>query len=293
MPTTLPARAEHRPVAVVGGGALGRRIALVFASCGGHVRVYEVDAAAGRAAVEFVDAELPALVTRRPGARAGTVEATDDLATALHEAWLVVEAVPEHLELKRSVLAEVDRRAAPDAIIATNSSSFPSSRLIDDVLRPERVLNMHFFRPPEQAAVELMSDGHTDRAVIDLLLGALPAFGLRPFEARQESVGFVFNRIWAAVKREALTVVAEGVSTPAEVDELFRLTVGSPVGVFQAMDQVGLDVVLDIEEHYVAEDPSRSQAPLDLLRRYVDAGHLGVKTGSGFHDHGTGAPTAH
>lgn len=288
MRSTLPTRVEDRPVAVVGGGALGRRIALMFASRGGHVRIHDVDASSRETAIEFVETTLPGLVARRRSALVGTVEATGDLAAAVRDAWLVIEAVPEHLELKRAVLADLDRLAPEDAVVATNSSSYPSSRLIDGVGHPERVLNMHFFRPPEQAAVELMSDGHTDRAVIDLLLEALPAFGLQPFEAREESVGFVFNRIWAAVKREALTVVAEGVSTPREVDEVFRLTVGSPIGVFQAMDQVGLDVVLDIEEHYAAADPRLSEAPRALLRRYVEAGDLGVKTGAGFYVHGTG-----
>lgn len=150
--------------------------------------------------------------------------------------------------------------------------------------RPERVVNLHFFMPPALPAVEVMSCGHTDRAVVDRLLAVLPGYGLRPFEARAESVGLVYNRIWAAIKREALCVVAEGVATPREVDELFRLNLGARYGPFRAMDAVGLDVVLDIEEHYAAVRDGLPEAPRRLLRSLVDRGALGLKAGRGFYD---------
>jgi 3-hydroxybutyryl-CoA dehydrogenase len=99
-----------------------------------------------------------------------------------------------------------------------------------------------------------------------------------------ESTGFIFNRIWAAVKRESLEVVAEGVSTPPEVDRMFEINTGSSAGPFRMMDQVGLDVVLDIEEHYCAEHPEYPEGPRRLLRSYVERGRLGVKSGAGFYD---------
>ena len=114
---------------------------------------------------------------------------------------------------------------------------------------------MHFYMPPGSNAVDLMSDGETDRAVLDTLLTVLPEFDIHPFEARRESVGFIFNRIWAAIKRESLAVVAEGVARPEDVDGMFKLNWHMPVGPFQMMDQVGLDVVLDIENHYADENP--------------------------------------
>ena len=127
------------------------------------------------------------------------------------------------------------------------------------------MLNIHFYMPPKQNAVDVMSCGKTDRDVIDFVMETLPQFGLYPFEARRESTGFIFNRVWAAVKRESLEVVAEGVSTPQEVDEMFQLNTGS-AGPFRMMDQVGLDVVLDIEEHYCAEHPEYPEGPRQLLR---------------------------
>jgi len=167
--------------------------------------------------------------------------------------------------------------------LASNSSSYASRLFLDKVGHPERVLNIHFYMPPKQNAVDVMSCGETDRAVIDFALATLPQFGLYPFEARRESTGFIFNRVWAAVKRESLEVVAEGVSTPQDVDQMFQLNTGS-AGPFRMMDQVGLDVVLDIEEHYCAEHPEYPEGPRRLLRTYIEQGRLGVKSGAGFYD---------
>ena len=275
---------DGRPVAVVGAGTLGRRVALMFATRGGEVRISDPEDEQRAAAVRYVAGALPVVVAQVEGGRAGRVTATADLAAAVAGAWLVVEAVPERLDLKRSVFARLDELAPPDAVLATNSSSYPSSRLLDVVRRPERLVNTHFYMPPERTAVEVMSCGSTDPAVVALLVRVLPAYGLRPFEVRRESVGFIYNRIWAAIKREALAVVEEGVATPQEVDELFELNLGTSRGPFRRIDAVGLDVVLDIEEHYAAERPGLPEGPRRLLREMLAAGRLGDKSGGGFYD---------
>ncbi|MFH9428250.1 3-hydroxyacyl-CoA dehydrogenase family protein [Streptomyces sp. NPDC017615] len=286
MTFTLPTAIDARPVAVLGAGTLGRRIALMFATRGGQTCIYDPSAEAGKQACAYVEEHVAEVASRVEGGAPGSVVATTDLAEALGGAWLVVEAVPERLELKRQVFADLDRLAEPDAILASNSSSYPTSQFIDRVTRPERVVNMHFYMPPAQAAIDLMSSGHTDRAVMDLLLEVLPGYGVFPFEARRESTGFIFNRVWAAIKREALSVVADGVSTPEDVDRMWMINTGLKGGPFRMMDQVGLDVVLDIENHYAAENPNLPTGPRELLQRYADAGRLGVKTGRGFYDYG-------
>ena len=212
------------------------------------------------------------------------VSAEADIAEAVHDAWLVIEAIPERLELKKQIFGRLDELAAADAVLASNSSSYASRLFLDKVHHPERVLNIHFYMPPKQTAVDVMSCGKTDRDVIDFVMGTLPKFGLYPFEARRESTGFIFNRVWAAVKRESLEVVAEGVSTPQDVDRMFEINTGSAGGPFRMMDQVGLDVVLDIEEHYCAEHPEYPEGPRPLLRTYLAQGRLGVKSGAGFYD---------
>jgi 3-hydroxybutyryl-CoA dehydrogenase len=284
MSFTLPSNHQDRPVAVIGAGTLGRRIALMFATRGGLVRIYDPAAEAGEAACAYVARELPEVVKTINDGQPGAVEAETDLTRALTDAWLVIEAVPERLDLKKRLFTDLDALAEPDAILASNSSSYATSHLVDSVRTPERLLNLHFYMPPRQNAADVMSCGHTDPGAVELLLKVLPDYGIHPFEAHRESTGFIFNRVWAAIKRESLAVVAEGVSTPADIDRMWQVNTGAPAGPFRLMDAVGLDVVLDIENHYAAERHGLPEGPRELLRKYVDADRLGVKTGAGFYD---------
>jgi 3-hydroxybutyryl-CoA dehydrogenase len=285
LPSSLRADLDGRPVTVLGAGTLGRRIALMFAAGGSSVRLVNRTREHADDVVRFVAEQLPT-VREALGLAAppGRVEVADDLADGLAGAWLVVESLAEDLDLKRRTFAELDARAEPDALLATNSSSFPSSEMIDGVTHPARVLNLHFLMPPQMNAVELMSCGQTDEAALDGLQQQLPRYGLIPFRVRRESVGFIFNRVWAAIKRETLMVVEEGVATPEEVDAIWRVTLGTDVGPFRLMDRVGLDVVLAIEEHYAHVRDGIPDGPRELLREYLDQGRLGLKSGRGFYD---------
>jgi len=274
---------QNRPVAVIGAGTLGRRVALMFATRGGPVRIHARRAEQRAEATQFVSQALPKLVADRGFGEVGVVTATGSLDEALDGTWLVVESVPEKLEIKIPLWGEIDQAAPPGTIFATNSSSIPSRLMAENVRDKTRLCNMHFYMPPEISAVDLMSDGETDRGLLDTLLTVLPEFGVHPFEARKECTGFIFNRIWAAIKRESLAVVAEGVARPEDVDGMFKVNWGVPAGPFQMMDMVGLDVVLDIENHYAREFPHLPENVRDLLRSYVDAGKLGIKTGEGFY----------
>ncbi len=274
---------QNRPVAVVGAGTLGRRIAVMFASRGGTVRIQARRAEQLDAATKYVAETLPRVVQHRGFGEVGSATSTKSLEEALDDAWLVVESVPEQLEIKIPLWGEIDRAAPPGTIFATNSSSYPSRLMAENVRDKTRLCNLHFYMPPEVNAADLMSDGQTDRGLLDTLLAVLPEFGVHPFEARRECTGFIFNRIWAAIKRESLAVVAEGVARPEDVDGMFKVNWGVPVGPFQMMDLVGLDVVLDIENHYAEEFPYLPKSVRDLLQSYVDAGKLGVKTGVGFY----------
>jgi 3-hydroxybutyryl-CoA dehydrogenase len=286
MPYVFPSDVDERPIAVIGGGTLGRRIAMIFAAGGSRVQLFSRSADSREAARRFIG-EHAAGVRERLGLAAGplgTVELFDALEPAVATAWLVVESVSEDLALKTQVLGELGHLTEPDAILATNSSSYPSSRLAGAVESPERLLNVHFQMPPELIAVELMSCGQTDPAVIDALARRLPHYGLVPFTVKRESVGFLFNRIWHATRRECLMVVAEGVSTPAEVDRIWQLSLGTALGPFRLMDRIGLDVTLAVEEHYATIRDGIPTAPRDLLRDYVNKGFLGVKSGRGFYN---------
>ena len=198
---------------------------------------------------------------------------------------MVIEAVPERIDIKTQLFGDLDRLAEPDAILCSNSSSSPTSRMIGKVEHPERVLNTHYQTPPDQNAVELMSCGKTDEGIIDALMEKIPQYGLVPFRVRRESDGFIFNRIWAAVKRECLMVVEEGVAPPEDVDALWEIFTRAGVPPFRRMDRVGLDVVLAIEEHYAAVRDGIPEGPRKLLGEYIDQGSLGVKSGRGFYEY--------
>ena len=287
MPYAIPAEINQRPVAIDGAGTLGRQLAAMYAAGGTDVRIFDMSEeqreAARRYASEHAEELRRKLDLDAP--RVGTVEAFEDLAAAVRGAWMVIEAVPERLELKREIFGELDRLADPDAILASNSSSLPTSQFIDNVRHPERVLNTHYQQPPDLPAVELMSDGKTDEAIIHLLMRKLPRYGFVPFHVRRESDGFIFNRVWAAIKRECLMVVEEGVAPPEDVDRMWELWTAAGIPPFRLMDRVGLDVVLDIEEHYAQVRPGLPEGPRTLLREYIDEGRLGVKSGRGFYDY--------
>lgn len=274
---------KDRPVAVIGAGTLGRRIAMVFASRGGTVRVYARRAEQLSEATQYVAETLPEVVQQRGFGEVGVATGTTSLAEALGGAWLAVESAPEKLDVKIPLWGQIDQAASADTIFATNSSSFPSRVMAENIRDKTRLCNMHFAMPPAYNSVELMSDGQTDRGLLDTLLSVLPEFGVHPFEARRECTGFIFNRVWAAIKRESCAVVAEDVASPEDVDGIFKVNFAMPAGPFELMDQVGLDVVLDVENHYAAEFPYLPKSVRDLLQTYVDAGKLGVKTGEGFY----------
>jgi len=287
MSYTLPRDVDDRPIAIDGAGTLGRKIAAVYAAGGTDVRIFDVSQAQRDAARDYVyeHREQIGKTLRLDRSRVGEVALFDDLAEAVQGAWMVVEAIPEQLELKREVLAQLDHVADADAILASNSSSFPTSLLIDGVKHPERVLNTHYQQPPELNAVELMSCGSTDESLIDALMEKIPQYGLVPFRVRRESDGFIFNRIWAAIKRECLMVIDEGVAAPEDVDGLWMIFTAPGIPPFRLMDRVGLDVVLNIEEHYASVRAGLPEGPRKLLHSLVDDGNLGVKSGRGFYDY--------
>jgi 3-hydroxybutyryl-CoA dehydrogenase len=287
MPYTLPTDVDERPVVIGGAGTLGRRIAAVYAAGGSDVRIFDLSAQQRQAACDYVEEHL--VQTQQTlglhPARRGRVEISDDLQEAVAGGWMVVEAVPESIDIKTEVFGELDRLAEPDAILCSNSSSIPTSQMIGKVEHPERVLNTHYQQPPELGAVELMSCGKTDEGVIDALMEKIPQYGLVPFWVRRESDGFIFNRIWAAIKRECLMVVEEGVAPPEDVDAMWEIFTRAGVPPFRLMDRVGLDVVLAIEEHYAAVRDGITEGPRKLLHEYIDQGRLGAKSGRGFYEY--------
>ncbi|MEZ4563107.1 MAG: 3-hydroxyacyl-CoA dehydrogenase family protein [Thermomicrobiales bacterium] len=286
-------------VAVVGAGTMGRQIAALIATSGREVAMWDAMpemVAAARERIRQETETLPALpryahhqFTVEPPAdidgMVARIRMAESLADALGGADLVIEAVREDLETKRALFAEMSR-LAPGAILATNSSSIPSSLIASAAADPGRVLNTHFFAPIwSRPMLEIMSSGETSGEVLDQVAQFGRSLGLVVAVVQGDSKGFIINRVWRAVKREALRVVDEGHAEPADVDRLWMLFFGTPFGPFGIMDMVGLDVVADIETSYqvVATDPE--DKPSAILHGKVAAGDLGEKSGRGFYRH--------
>lgn len=277
-------------VAIVGAGFMGAQLALHIAVHGYPVAVVDQfgDALARmrRAHEEELDrrSAAGALSAEERTAVPARVRATTDLAAGVGEADLVIEAVPERLDLKRAVFAELDRICPPRTILATNSSSIRVSQIESATGRPDRVLNTHFYPPVwQRPMVELMRGTTTSDETVGRVRRFARSAGLTPLMVRKESTGFLFNRVWRAIKRETLHLVDEGVATVDDVDRAWMICMGMPIGPFGLMDMVGLDVVLDIEAVYHAESGDPRDAPPRLLADKVAAGELGAKAGRGFY----------
>ena len=291
---------------VVGAGNIGRRVALVWASNERPVTIYDISPDALRDATEYITDNLGAYCAER-GTHPGHVSTTTDLRTATSTSghperdakgeitpeehtkspWMAVECLPESLPLKTSVLGLLERSLPADCILASNSSSLTTAEMAAEgpLQHPHRLLNTHYFIPPRNRMVEVMSSGETQGAIFSFLPGQMRRVGFAPVVVPRgvQSSGFVFNRIWAACKRETLAVLAEGVAKPADIDALFRDFFHSEKGPCERMDEIGLDTIVRVEQHNLERDPGLgSEYALSWLRKnYVDKGKLGEKTRDG------------
>lgn len=280
---------ENESIAIVGAGTMGWQIALQLAAHGTPIRLYDRDPTVVALALERIRDQGAALAAehvlpQRASDLGDLVRGLHSLEAAVDGCWYVIEAIPERMELKRELFAELSRLTGPEAILATNSSSFKSRHLVEVTTHPERLMNSHYYNVPwRRSGLELMTCGWTEPRHIARVADLARHSGLVPVIAEAESTGFVFNRVWHAVKRESLQVVAEGVASPEEVDRLWCLSMEGSIGPFAMMDRVGLDVVLDIERHYAEQSGNPNDAPPQFLLDMVERGELGRKTGRGFY----------
>jgi 3-hydroxybutyryl-CoA dehydrogenase len=208
------------------------------------------------------------------------------LEEAASNADFVIEAVVERLDVKRDVFRRLDEVCRGDAFIATNSSSIRVSKIEDATSNPHRVLNMHFYGHPwRRRIVELMRGSSTSDEVMEKAREFCSSIGVYPLMVLKESTGFIFNRVWRAVKKECLKVVDQGVASFEDVDRAWISLYETETGPFGMMDRVGLDVVRDIEMVYYTESGDPSDAPPAVLLRKIEREELGVKTGKGFYSY--------
>ena len=283
---------EIRTCAVIGAGTMGNGIVQVAASTAGlNVIMNDI-------ADEFVDKgfntiikNLDRLVSRgkltvaQKGEILGRIRKTTNIED-VGDADFVVEAAIEKLDFKLNIFKDLDKVCRTGVILATNTSSLPITKIAAATERPELVIGMHFFNPvPVMKLVEIINGMATSKETFETTRKLAEQFGKTPVEAN-DSPGFISNRILMPMINEAIYALYEGVGTEEAIDNVMKLGMNHPMGPLELADLIGLDVCLNTMQVLYLSFSDSKYRPCPLLKRYVDAGYLGRKTGKGFFDYG-------
>jgi 3-hydroxybutyryl-CoA dehydrogenase len=275
--------------AVIGGGTMGNGIAHVFAMNNFPVHLVETSEELAQKALGTINKNLSRMVKKEKIDSGQKQQALDnitlftEISDAVEQADVVVEAVPENFELKKSIHAEVDSAASDKTILASNTSSISITKLAATTSRPERFIGMHFFNPVSvMKLVEVVKGFETSKEVAETIKNLAEELGKSPVPV-QDYPGFVSNRVLMPMINEAITCVHEGVATPENVDSVMKLGMAHPMGPLRLADFIGLDVCLDIMNVLYEGFKDSKYRPSPLLVKMVDAGKLGNKSGEGFY----------
>lgn len=285
---------SFRSVTVLGAGVLGAQIAFQTANHGFDVTIYDVDDAAVEAARSRFTA-IVAQYAREVGDPEGAAETAvsgirfeTDLAAAVADADLVIEAVPERLELKRSVYEAVAAAAPERTVLATNSSTLLPSDLADATGRPDRFLALHFANHIwAQNTAEVMGTPRTDPEVVERVVAFAEEIGMVPIRLKKEQPGYVLNSLLVPLLNAAADLLVRGVADVETIDTTWRIATGAPSGPFQIYDVIGLRTPYAIASANAAKGDQRAAAFAELLKtNYLDEGKLGRESGEGFYRYG-------
>jgi 3-hydroxybutyryl-CoA dehydrogenase len=280
---------DIQSIAVIGAGTMGRGIAQNAATAGYRVVLVDADSAALDRGIASIRDVLAMLVEKgkmtgaERDAVVGRIQSSGALADGAREADLVVEAVPESLELKSAIFRELDDTAPAHAILASNTSSLPIAAIAAATGRPELVVGMHFFNPvPVMALLEVVRAEGTSAATVAAALEVGRRMGKDPIVVR-DAPGFATSRLGVLLGLEAIRMLEQGVASAEDIDKAMTLGYRHPMGPLRLTDLVGLDVRLAIAEHLHRELKSDAFRPPELMRRMVAEGKLGKKSGHGFY----------
>lgn len=272
-------------ITIIGAGLMGHGIAHVMAQAGHPVRVFDrsVDA------LEQLPARLQAIsnLIGSDGQAVTRVVAETDLAAAAKDADFVIEAAAENLEVKQFIVAELEAVVSPDAIIASNTSAIPITRIAENAHRPDRIVGAHFWNPPHLVKlVEIVQAETTSDATVERSIALFEAAGHCAVHVKKDIAGFIGNRLQHALKREAIALVAAGVCDARTVDEVVKRGFGqrlAVLGPLEQSDMVGLNLTKAIHDTLMP-DIDTTSVTHPYLDALVASGHLGMSTGKGFYD---------
>jgi enoyl-CoA hydratase/3-hydroxyacyl-CoA dehydrogenase len=282
---------EVEKIAVLGAGVMGHSIAQVAAGAGYMVTIRDIaqeyiDSAKGR-----IESGLKRNVDRGRMSEEdanmllGRISYTLDLGESVKGADLIIEAIPENLELKKKVWNDVEKEAREDAIFASNTSSLSITKIAEAVSRPERFIGMHFFNPPtHMRLVEVIPGEKTRKDIIETVKGVSKKLGKTPVQVKKDVVGFIVNRVLITYLNEAMKLLETGEYTRDQIDSAMQYEAGMPLGPFMLSDLIGLDIVHHIMKTFEENlDPSYKQSK--TLEKMYDEKKLGRKTGEGFYSY--------
>jgi 3-hydroxyacyl-CoA dehydrogenase len=277
-------------LAVIGTGLLGTQIAMLSAHAGYKVSVYDTregtfDETYDKLHADFKAKGFDPFIPWDHWDKCKTaIKFSTNLGDALKDADLVVEAVTEDLEVKREVFKQMGEHAPAKAILASNSSSLPISRMEQSSGRPERCINTHFYAPLQgMNMTDLMPGTKTLPEVMQTGEEWIRSLGCIPLRVKKETLGFCFNSVWRAIKKQCLYMWSNDLVDFQDIDRAWRVFTNMKVGPFALMDSVGLDTVYNIEMVYYNESKDPKDKPPDALTEKIKKGELGVKSAKGFY----------
>ena len=280
-------------IAIIGAGTMGTKVAHRCIVSGLQTMIYdkypETLEQAEKQIKIWLDERIKQnyLTADQTQAAISRLHSCPTLSECVREADLVIETVPENIDLKRLVLAEINRILHEKAFVCTNSSSLPCSRMANSLSRPERFFNINFSQPqnPTDKLVELMRGEKTGEEAMIVGEKFVRLLDMVPIITYREIMGFSFNRVWRAIKREVLHLVDQGYSDYQDIDRAWIMEFRTAFGPFGLMDIIGLDVVRDIERQYYLDSGDERDRPPKLLDNMIAQGKLGVKSGQGFYSY--------